>query len=64
MNLGEIGLIIKNRRRQLNINQHDLADLAEVNINTIVSIERGKGNPKLGTIIILCKVLGLEISIN
>ena len=64
MNLGEIGLIIKNRRRQLNINQQDLADLAEVNINTIVSVERGKGNPKLDTIIILCKVLGLEISIN
>ena len=64
MNLGEIGLIIKDRRRQLNINQQDLADLAEVNINPIVSVERGKGNPKLDTIIILCKVLVLEISIN
>lgn len=63
MNFSELGSIIKNRRRQLKITQQDLADFSEVNINTIVSIERGKGNPKFLTVNNICKVLGLEITI-
>lgn len=64
MNLEEIGLRIRNRRRYLKLNQQDLADLAEVNINTVVAVEKGKGNPKFETMINLCKVLGLKIYIN
>ena len=52
-NLGvvqEIRQTIKNRRQQLCINQQTLADLAQVGINTIVAIERGKGNPSFATL--------------
>lgn len=61
MNLSEIGAQIKSRRKFLKLSQQELADLAEVNINTIVSIERGAGNPLYQTINHVAEVLGLEI---
>ena len=60
MNLQEIGQVIKLRRRDLKIKQQELADLAGVNINTIVAIERGVGNPKIETLLAICEVLGLQ----
>lgn len=63
MNFIEIGEIIKQRRHRLKINQQDLADLADVNINTIVAIERGSGNPKIETLLAVCHVLGLQINV-
>lgn len=61
MNLDEIGKTIKSRRQILRITQQELADLAEVNINTIVAIERGTGNPKIATMLAIYNVLGLQM---
>lgn len=47
VNTKEIGVIIKKRRQYLKVKQQELADLAGVGINTLVTIERGQGNPKL-----------------
>lgn len=63
MNLKEIGDTIKHRRKYLKLKQQDLADLAEVNINTVVSIEKGDGNPLFATIAQMAEVLGLEITL-
>lgn len=63
MNLEEMGKIIKERRQDLKLKQKDLADLADVNINTIVNIERGKCNTKMQTLFDISNVLGLEIII-
>ena len=60
MNAKEIGATIKSRRQGLHIKQQDLADLAGVNINTIVATERGVGNPKIETLLAICNVLGLQ----
>lgn len=60
MNLTDIGTKFKSRRKSLNLSQQELADLAEVNINTIVNIERGKGNPLFITVNHIAEVLGLE----
>ena len=60
MNIEEIGKFIKTRRQSLKIKQQELADLAGVNINTIVSTERGMGNPKIETLLAICDVLGLQ----
>lgn len=59
----QIGTIIKERRKELGINQQDLADLASVGINSLVAIERGKGNPSLKTLLRILDVLGLEIKL-
>lgn len=57
----EIGEAIKNRRVELRLTQQNLADLAEVGINTVVAIERGMGNPSLSTLQKICDVIGYKI---
>lgn len=63
MNIKEIGEVIRTRRKYLGLLQQDLADLAEVNINTVVSVERGEGNPLLDTVITLANVLGMKVEL-
>lgn len=61
MDKKQIGIHIKTRRRELNIDQSTLAALAGVGINTLVAIERGNGNPRLDTIISVADTLGLQL---
>lgn len=61
MDKKQIGIQIKTRRRELNIDQSTLAALSGVGINTLVAIERGNGNPRLDTIISVADTLGLQI---
>lgn len=63
MNYQEIGRTIRDRRKSLNITQPTLASLSEVGLNTLVSIERGNGNPKIQTILALLDTLGLKLEI-
>ena len=58
MSLSEV---IKNRRKTLAISQQDLAEMAGVGLATIKDIERGKGNPSIGTVSKIMAVLGMEI---
>ncbi len=63
MDKKQIGIQIKTRRRELNIDQSTLAALAGVGVNTLVAIERGNGNPRLDTIISVADTLGLQIKL-
>ena len=58
MSLSEV---IKNRRKTLAISQQDLAEMAGIGLATIKDIERGKGNPSMGTVSKILDVLGMEI---
>lgn len=64
MDLKGIGLLLAERRKELNLRQEDLAQMSGVTIKTIYNIEEGKGNPSANTLIKLCGVLGFEININ
>ncbi|SHK72590.1 transcriptional regulator, y4mF family [Xylanibacter ruminicola] len=64
MDIKEIGVIIKERRKHLGVNQQTLADLAGVGLNTLVAIERGEGNPQLSTLLTILETLGLQVNIN
>lgn len=57
----EIREVMKERREMLSITQQDLAEMAQVGVATVKDIERGKGNPSLGTLKKILDVLGLEI---
>ncbi len=59
----QIGLTIKDRRKELGVTQQEVAELAGVGINSLVAIERGKGNPSLKTLLRILEVLGLEIKL-
>lgn len=60
----DLGKQIKNRRKVLKIRQEDLAEISDVALRTIVSIERGEGNPSLETLLKLAHVLGMELQLN
>ena len=64
MDAKEIGIIIKERRKLLGVNQQTFADLAGVGLNTLVAIERGEGNPQLNTLLTILDTLGLQMDIN
>ena len=63
MDAKEIGIIIKERRKHLGVNQQTLADLAGVGLNTLVAIERGEGNPQLSTLLTVFDTRGLQMDI-
>lgn len=64
MDLANIGNTIRERRKTLGINQQIVSELSEVAVNTLVSIERGEGNPQLQTLLAILDTLGLQIDIN
>ena len=63
MDLADIGNTIKERRKILGVNQQTVSDLSEVAVNTLVSIERGEGNPQRQTLLAILDTLGLQINI-
>ena len=57
----EIGQKIRERRRELGMEQTDLQDYAEVGSTTVSRLERGKANVTLDTLERILEVLGLEV---
>ena len=62
MLLKELGEAIKNRRKELDIIQPHLAELAQISVNTLYKLEKGQGNPSLDVINKLIDVLGMELN--
>ena len=58
----DFGEAIKNRRKELDITQPHLAELAQISINTLYKLEKGQGNPSLDVINKLAEVLGMELT--
>ncbi|GAB3665397.1 helix-turn-helix transcriptional regulator [Echinicola sediminis] len=63
MTINEIGNSIRERRKMLDITQPDLAEMAQISINTLYKIERGEANPSIRVLNQIANILGLEISI-
>ncbi len=64
MNLKEeIGRIIKNRRKELSMEQTDLQDYAQVGSTTLSKLEMGKLNITIDNLEKITEVLGLELII-
>lgn len=60
----DLGEAIKIRRKELDITQPHLAELAQISINTLYKLEKGQGNPSLDVINKLAEVLGMELTIH
>ncbi|MEQ9297769.1 MAG: helix-turn-helix domain-containing protein [Cyclobacteriaceae bacterium] len=63
MDSKNIGTTIRERRKFLKVNQENLADIAGISERTLREIERGSANPELQSLMKLCEVLGLELTI-
>lgn len=64
MLIKEVGDTLKERRKLLGITQVHLAELAEVNVNTIIRIENAKINPTIDVLNKIADVLGLQLSLS
>lgn len=47
----------------LRVTQPQVAELAEVSVNTLYKIERGQANPTLETLNKIADILGLEVAL-
>jgi y4mF family transcriptional regulator len=63
MNTEEAGSLIRQRRKDLGVDQQTVAELGDVSIHTLSNIESGKGNPTLESLNRILDVLGLELVI-
>jgi y4mF family transcriptional regulator len=63
MTSSEIGQKIRERRRQLKINQTDLARLASCSKPSVVAAESGKPTLRLDKLLAILHVLGLSVNI-
>jgi y4mF family transcriptional regulator len=63
INLVDIGKIVQERRNELGLKQQDLAEMADVTIKSIYTIENNKGNPTIDVLSKVFNVLGLEIKV-
>ena len=63
MDIKKIGEVIRERRKFLKITQEDLADISGISERTLRDIEKGLANPELESLMKLCEVLGLELTI-
>jgi len=63
MDLLEIGKRIRERRKELGLDQTTLATLAGVGVNALSRLEQGTGNPRFDVLLNILKTLGLTINI-
>ncbi len=56
-----LGKEMRERRKALGITQPELAELAGVNVNTVIRLERGVTNPTLAVLVRIAEVLGMEV---
>lgn len=61
MNMAELGAHIKRRRKQVGLNQQQLADEAGVGLVFVSQIENGKETAQAGLVLKLLEALGLEV---
>jgi transcriptional regulator with XRE-family HTH domain len=57
----ELGKMISERRRLLNVAQNDLCEMAGISQHTLSAIENGSGNPTLDTLTKILDILGIDI---
>lgn len=62
--MNSIGHIISTSRKNKNLTQEDLADLAKVNLRTIQRVENNKNLPRGNTLKLICSALEIDIPEN
>ena len=59
-----IGLLVKHKRKQLNITQPQLAALSGTGVRFVSDLENGKPTMQIGKILEIIHVLGLDVYIS
>lgn len=61
--IARIGRLFAERRIELRLTQQTLADLAGVSRSSVVSLERGNGSIKFGSVAEIADILGMQIRV-
>ena len=59
----ELSNYLRKRRKDIGIRQEDIADLADIQRESLARIENGKRDLKTSTLLRLCEALSLEVII-
>lgn len=59
----ELSNYLRKRRKDIGIRQEDVADLADIQRESLARIENGKRDLKTSTLLRLCEALKLEVTI-
>lgn len=62
--LAGISRILKNRRVELGWTQNDLAEKLECEVTTVQAYEQKRRNPSLPTLLMICKIMRLKLTIS
>ena len=60
--MDSLGNWIAKSRKEKNLTQEELADLANVNLRTIQRMENNENSPRPDTLDLVCKALGMDVS--
>lgn len=63
MTLAELGETIRLRRKELHMTQRELAEKADIDYQTISTLENGYKGPRWDTLMMVTDVLGLEVKV-
>lgn len=59
----EFGALVRRYREEKHYSREKLAELCDISDRCISNIERGVSNPKLDTVIKLCRECGIDIGL-
>jgi HTH-type transcriptional regulator / antitoxin HipB len=59
----ELGSLLRARRKELNLTQQDVADLADVGVRLVHELEHGSEAAKLGNVRKVLRVLGFRLCV-
>lgn len=63
MTLAELGETIRLRRKELHMTQRQLAEKADIDYQTVSTLENGYKGPRWDTLMMVTDVLGLEVKV-
>lgn len=60
-NPGQLGELVRRRRRELGLTQTDVAEIANTNLRFVSELERGKPTARLENVMRVLSTLGIEL---
>lgn len=63
MTLAELGETIRLRRKELHMTQRELAEKADIDYQTVSTLENGYKGPRWDTLIMVTEVLEMDVKV-
>ncbi len=61
--IGQLGFVVRGKRKQDGLTQQDLAAIANVGVRFVSDLENGKPTVQLDSVMLVLQALGLQLSL-